>query len=214
MTRVKICGIKSLEQATLALEAGADFLGFIFYPPSHRYMEPAAVGEIVTACRARFGGPERWSAVGVFVDVPIDAARAICAEAQVDLAQLCGHEDKPYAEAFGLPVVRVVSVDGSGTPLASTDPASHGAARVMLDTKSDGQYGGTGLTYPWTAVRATASEAFLAGGLTPANVAEAILTARPWAVDVSTGVERDRVKDPDLIRAFISEVRRVDVDRG
>jgi phosphoribosylanthranilate isomerase len=84
----------------------------------------------------------------------------------------------------------------------------------MLDTHADGQYGGTGQTYPWTAVRAVASEAMLAGGLTSVNVAEAIRTARPWAVDVSSGVERDRVKDPDLIRAFISEVRRVDVDRG
>jgi phosphoribosylanthranilate isomerase len=214
MTRVKICGIKSLEQASVALEAGADYLGFIFYPPSHRYMQPAAVGEIVAACRAKFGAAERWGAVGVFVDVPLDEARAICADAQVDLAQLCGHEDRAYAQALGLPVVRVVSVDGTGTPRASTVAADHGAVRVMLDTQEDGRYGGTGVTYPWTAVRSAASEAFLAGGLTPANVAEAILTARPWAVDVSSGVERDRVKDPALIRAFISEVRRVDVDRG
>jgi phosphoribosylanthranilate isomerase len=214
MTRVKICGIKSLEQATVALEAGADYLGFIFYPPSHRYMQPAEVGKIVAACRTRFGGSERWGAVGVFVDVPLDEARSICAEAKVDLAQLCGHEDKAYAESFGLPIVRVVSVDGTGTPLSSTDPADHGAVRVMLDTKEEGRYGGTGVTYPWTAVRSAASEAFLAGGLTTANVSEAILTACPWAVDVSSGVERDRVKDPALVRAFISEVRRVDVDRG
>ena len=214
MTRVKICGIKTFEQAAVALEAGADYLGFIFYPPSHRYVKPATVGEIVAACRERFGGPDRWRAVGVFVDVPLDEAREICAAASVDLAQLCGAEDRAYAERLGIPVVRVVHVDGTGAPSASTVASDHGAARVMLDAKSDGHYGGTGQTYPWPAVSSFAGEAFLAGGLTPDNVALAIQTARPWAVDVSSGVETDRTKDPALIRAFISEVRRVDHNRG
>jgi len=214
MTCVKICGIKTVEQAVHALEAGADYLGFIFYPPSHRYVKPATVGEIVAACRARFGGPDRWGAVGVFVDVPLQEARAICSTASVDLAQLCGAEDRAYAERLGVPVIRVVHVDGSGTPQASTVPADHGAARVLLDTKVEGRFGGTGLAYPWPAIRAVAAEAFLAGGLTPDNVALAIQTARPWAVDVSSGVETDRVKDPALVRAFISEVRRVDHNRG
>jgi phosphoribosylanthranilate isomerase len=212
MTRVKICGIRTFEQAALALDAGADYLGFIFYPPSHRYVEPSTVGEIVAACRERFA-PDSWSAVGVFVDVPLDRARAICMEARLDLAQLCGAEDRAYAGQLGVPVVRVVHVDGSGTPAASTAAADHGAARILLDTKADGRFGGTGVTYPWTAVRSAAAEAFLAGGLTPDNVALAIQTARPWAVDVSSGVERDRVKDPALVRDFISEVRRVDDDR-
>ena len=209
-TRGKICGIKTFEHAAVALEAGADFLGFIFYPPSHRYVEPQAVGEIVAACRARFSDASTWSAVGVFVDESLEVVRETCQTAGLDFAQLCGAEDKSYADALGLPSVRVVHVDGTGHPHGSTDPLEHGAVRLLLDTKSDGQYGGTGVTYPWSAVRAVASTAFLAGGLTPANVGEAIQTARPWGVDVSTGVETDRVKDPDLIRAFISEVRRVD----
>lgn len=214
MTRVKICGIRTFEQAAVALEAGADYLGFIFYPPSTRYVEPKAVGEIVAACRARFGDSRQWQAVGVFVDVALDEARSICADARLDLAQLCGAENRAYAERLGLPIVRVVHVDGTGTPAASTIAIDHGAARVLLDASADGQYGGTGLTFPWDAVRSAAAEAFLAGGLTPDNVATAIRTARPWAVDVSSGVERDRVKDPALVRAFISEVRRVDDDRG
>ncbi|MGE3912334.1 MAG: N-(5'-phosphoribosyl)anthranilate isomerase [Chloroflexota bacterium] len=209
MTRVKICGIKTVEQAAVALEAGADFLGFIFYPPSHRYVKPEAVGEIVAACRTRFGDQTRWSAVGVFVDLPLEEVQGICQTASLDYAQLCGSEDRAYAEALGVPVIRVVHVDGTGQPQASTDASDHGAVRVLLDTKSDGQYGGTGETYPWPAVQALAGKAFLAGGLTPGNVAEAIRTARPWAVDVSTGVETDRAKDPALIRAFISEVRHV-----
>jgi phosphoribosylanthranilate isomerase len=214
MTRVKICGIKTVEQAAVALEAGADYLGFIFYLPSHRYVKPSTVGEIIAACRERFGGPDRWGAVGVFVDVPLDEAHAICSTASLDLAQLCGAEDRAYAEQLGIPVIRVVHVDGTGAPAGSTTASDHGAARIMLDTKADGRFGGTGQTYPWPAVRSFAPEAFLAGGLTPDNVALAIQTARPWAVDVSTGVETDRAKDPALIRAFISEVRRVDDDRG
>ncbi len=214
MTRIKICGIRTLEHATAALEAGADYLGFIFYPPSHRYVDPETVGEIVAACRARFGDATRWSAVGVFVDVPLAEAQAACSTARLDLAQLCGAEDRAYAEALGTPVVRVVHVDGAGRPGASTTAADHGAVRVLLDAKADGRYGGTGATYPWDVVREAATGAFLAGGLTPDNVAEAIETARPWAVDVSSGVERERVKDPTLIRAFISEVRRVDHSRG
>ncbi len=214
MTRIKICGVKSFEQAAVALEAGADYLGFIFYPPSHRYMEAAAVGEIVAACRARFGDTSVWSAVGVFVDVPLDDARTICTVGGLDLAQLCGAEDRAYATALGVPVIRAVHVDGAGQPSASTLAADHGAIRLLLDTKAEGRYGGTGATYAWKAVQSALADSFLAGGLTPANVGEAIRTVRPWGVDVSTGVERDRAKDPDLIRAFISEVRRVDVDRG
>ena len=88
-------------------------------PPLRR--SRATVGEIVAACRGRFGGPDRWSAVGVFVDVPLDEARAICAEARLDLAQLCGAEDRRLRRArSALPVVRVVHVDGTGTPSAST----------------------------------------------------------------------------------------------
>ncbi|MCC7372090.1 MAG: phosphoribosylanthranilate isomerase [Chloroflexi bacterium] len=210
-TRVKICGIKTVEQAAMALEAGADFLGFIFYPPSHRYVAPRTVGEIVAAARSRFGGPDRWQAVGVFVDEPLEVVQSTVRTAGLDFAQLCGAEVAAYAAAVGSPVIRVVHVDGSGQPQASTVAADHGAARLLLDAKADGQYGGTGTTYPWPAVRAAAAEAFLAGGLTPGNVAEAIEATRPWAVDVSSGVESCRVKDPDLIRAFISEVRRVDL---
>lgn len=210
MTRVKICGIGTTDHAVAALEAGADFLGFIFYRPSHRYVEPAAVGEIVGACRARFGGSERWRAVGVFVDEPLGLVQDVAESAGLDLVQLCGAENRAYAEGVGRPVVRVLHVESDGTYVGTPDAAAHGAHHLLLDTKMSGQFGGTGTTYPWDAVRQAASNAFLAGGLTPGNVAEAVTTARPWAVDVSSGVERDRVKDPTLIRAFIEEVRRVD----
>ncbi|MDP8923421.1 MAG: phosphoribosylanthranilate isomerase [Chloroflexota bacterium] len=210
MTRVKICGIKTMAQADAALGAGADYLGFIFYRPSHRYVEPALVGEIVAACRARYGDPDRWQAVGVFVDEPLEAVADTAESAGLDLVQLCGSEDRTFAERVGRPVVRVVHVERDGTFVGPPDPAVHGAARLLLDTKMDGRFGGTGTTYAWDAVRPVAASSFLAGGLRPDNVAAAVRAARPWAVDVSSGVERNKLKDPALIRQFIEEVRRVD----
>ncbi|MCC6173663.1 MAG: phosphoribosylanthranilate isomerase [Chloroflexi bacterium] len=210
MTRVKICGIRSAEHGCAALTAGADFLGLVFYRPSHRYVEPSAAREIVAACRAEIGGPERWRAVGVFVDEPVDSVRAIADEVGLDLIQLCGSEDAEYARRVDRPVLRVVHVDGEGRLATSPDASAHAAERILLDTQATGHFGGTGTTYPWAAVREQARTAILAGGLSPSNVAAAIAAASPWGVDVSSGVERDRVKDPDLIRAFISEVRRAD----
>jgi len=209
MTRVKICGIKTPDGAAAALDAGADYLGFIFYGPSHRYVEPAAVRDIVATCRETHGGADRWRAVGVFVDEPLDLVQQVAESAGLDLVQLCGAEDRAYAEAVGRPVVRVVHVEADGSYGAAPEAETHGAAHLLLDTKVAGQYGGTGTTYRWEAVRGVASAAFLAGGLTPHNVAAAVTAARPMAVDVSSGVERDRAKDPSLIRAFIEEVRRV-----
>ncbi|MFN8521947.1 MAG: phosphoribosylanthranilate isomerase [Chloroflexota bacterium] len=209
MTRVKICGIKTVDQARCAIQSGADFLGFIFYPPSHRYVEPAAVGQIVSDCRASLPSAT-WAAVGVFVDEPLHQLNETLRVARLDYAQLCGAETAEYASGVARPVIRVVHVSEDGICLAATEPAAHGAARIMLDTARPGHYGGTGQVYPWARVRDVSAEAFLAGGLSPDNVATAIEVAHPWAVDVSSGVERDMVKDPVLIAEFISEVRRVD----
>ena len=212
MTLVKICGIKTLEHARAALEAGADFLGFVFYRGTDRYVDPDRAREIVAACRAAYGGPERWRAVGVFVDARVARANAVLARAGLDLAQLCGQEDGDagYIGALRRPAVRVVHVDRDGRAPAMRPPTEYGAHRLLLDTRVPGRYGGTGETYAWDAVRAFAGSCFLAGGLTPANVGAAIGAAAPWAVDVSSGVEQQRVKDPDLIRQFVREVRRAD----
>lgn len=213
MTRVKICGITALEHAQTALEAGADFLGFVFYRPSSRYVEPELAGEIVRSCRATFGGSDRWQAVGVFVDEPLQSANRTLSEAYLDLAQLCGAEDPAYGGSVQRPVVRVLHVSADAPPPSGVTAADYGAARLLLDSKVAGRFGGTGLTYAWDGVRELAREAFLAGGLNPGNVGSAIVAAAPWAVDVSSGVERGGAKAPDLIREFVMEVRRVDRDR-
>lgn len=213
MTRVKICGITTREHARAALDAGADFLGFVFYGLSSRYVEPEVAGEIVRSCRATFGGPERWQAVGVFVDESLESANRTLSEADLDLAQLCGAEDLAYIASIQRPVVRVLHVSADAPPPSGVTAADYGAARLLLDSKVAGRFGGTGLTYAWEGVREVAGEAFVAGGLNPGNVGSAIAAAAPWAVDVSSGVERGGSKSGDLIREFVLEVRRVDGDR-
>jgi phosphoribosylanthranilate isomerase len=107
-------------------------------------------------------------------------------------------------------VIKVVRTGADGRPLGSTDPRDWRATRILLDTDRPGRYGGTGEAYDWAAVRPYAGQAILAGGLAPTTVARAIELARPWGVDVSSGVERDKVKDPALIRAFLHEVKNYD----
>jgi phosphoribosylanthranilate isomerase len=205
---VKICGLTSEAQARAALEAGADLLGFIFYPPSHRYLPPARAAEIVAHCRAHFAGP--WRAVGVFVNLPLAEVQSICQQVGLDLVQLAGDEEADYCRQVGRPVIKVVRVDRRGRPSGPTDAAAWGAERVLLDTQRPGSWGGTGESYDWATVRPYAGAALLAGGLNPSNVGLALRQARPWGVDVSSGVERERVKDPALIRQFLQEVRQHD----
>jgi phosphoribosylanthranilate isomerase len=205
---VKICGLTSVQQAVTALEAGADLLGFIFYPPSHRYLCPARAAEIVARCRADFAG--RWRAVGVFVNVPLEEVRAVSQQVDLDLVQLAGDEAADYCRQVGRPVIKVVRIDQDGRPTGPTEASAWGAERILLDTQRPGSFGGTGESYDWAGVRPFAAGALLAGGLSPANVRLAVRQAQPWGVDVSSGVERDRVKDATLIRQFLQEVRQHD----
>jgi phosphoribosylanthranilate isomerase len=210
VTFVKICGIRTVEHGLVALEAGADFLGFVFYRPSPRYVDPRLAAEIVSVCRSELAGRAEWRAVGVFVDERPDRVNAIVDRADLDYVQVCGGEDRAYCLGLPRPAIRVVHVDGAGALPDGVRAERFGAERLLLDTKVAGRYGGTGTTYRWQAVGSVAARSFLAGGLTPLNVGDAIAAARPWAVDVSSGVERDGTKDPTLIEQFIREVRRVD----
>ncbi len=209
MTAIKICGIKDLRNGLVAIDAGADYLGFIFYPPSHRALAPASAATLIAQLRAV--RPSGWKAVGVFVNEPLAIVNGTAATCGLDLVQLNGHETPEYIRQVSRPVIRAVRVDTQG----QTEPriptaAALGAQRLLLDANVPGSWGGTGVTYPWTNVAPFVADGFLAGGLTPENVEEAILATRPWGVDVSTGVERDREKDPELIARFVTAVRRAD----
>lgn len=205
MTIVKICGITDVANGLAAIDAGAEYLGFVFYPPSSRWLDVDVAARLVGELRA--ARPNGWRAVGVFVNEPserIDAARATCG---LDVVQLNGDESPEYVRGLAGPTFKAVRFGRAPAPAEVPSAAFYGADRILLDANVPGRYGGTGMTYEWAAVRAAVADGFLAGGLTPENVAGAIAAARPWGVDVSSGVEREGTKDPELIRRFIAAAR-------
>mgnify|MGYP003620235332 CR=1 FL=1 len=220
MAKVKICGITRLEDALAAVDAGADYLGFIFYPPSPRAIEPEAAGNIVRALRAhpRFAAADAPRLVGVFVNEPAPAAAAVLDACDLDLAQLSGDESAadvtdPTSPLFGraYKALRPRSPDEAQAQAGRfAAPAGDGPV-LLLDTPHGALYGGSGATGDWTVAAALSirlPRLMLAGGLTPDNVAAAVARAHPWAVDVASGVEAlPGRKDPTLIRAFVANAR-------
>jgi phosphoribosylanthranilate isomerase len=201
--RVKICGLREVEHARAAVEAGADMLGFIFYRPVRRYVEPAAAREIARAL------PRGWAElVGVFVNEEPETMRAVAELVGLDLIQLSGDEPVEVTAALDRPVVRTVHVDAA-TTLEQIGQRAAGARLIHLDARQAGQYGGTGIRIDPRLAREAAAlgPVLLAGGLDAANVAGAIALAEPWGVDVSSGVETDGRKDPARIRAFVAAAR-------
>lgn len=207
---VKICGIRDAEGLDAAVGAGADFIGFVFFPPSPRAVTPAEAGAL-SARQA--GGPVR---VGLFVDPTDELLAATLAEAPLGLIQLHGEETPARAAAirarFGLPVMKALGI-GAPEDLAAVDAFAPVVDRFLFDAKpppGGPLPGGNAQPFEWRlmAGRAIPRPWLLAGGLTPGNVVEAIRTARAPGVDVSSGVERARgVKDPALIRAFVSAAK-------
>ena len=205
--KVKICGITNEEDARVAVEAGADALGFILYRKSPRFVESAVVKRIIN------GLPPFVASVGVFVNEDAAAVRQIMDECGLTLAQLHGDESSAYCEGLGRPTMKALRLKDRGTFLALAEFQGRANVRAfVLDAFSDQAYGGTGQTIDWTlaAEAAHASRVLLAGGLTPDNVAEAIRQVRPYGVDVSSGVEvRPGQKDHTKVQAFIQAVRLV-----
>ncbi|ACL67516.1 Phosphoribosylanthranilate isomerase [Anaeromyxobacter dehalogenans 2CP-1] len=195
--RVKICGVTRLEDALEAARLGADAVGFNFWPRSKRYVPPATARALVAAL------PPFVTAVGVFVDPTREELLAAVAASGVQVAQLHGDEPPELLEGLPFPVVKAIRVGG---PEALDQLARYpAAAGFLLDSASPG-YGGSGVAFDW-ALAARAAErtaVVLAGGLTPANVADAIRAVRPWAVDVASGVESaPGVKDRQLMARFV-----------
>lgn len=192
MTAVKICGITRLDDAAAAAALGASYLGFVLWPNSPRAATLDTVRKVVSAL------PAHVTPVGVFVNPGVDAVNA-AADAGIRLAQVHAAAADGFAGAR-VPVVHAVHLAGDGVEPAVTDDL------ILLDAHDPQKHGGTGRTIDWPrAARIAATRrVILAGGLTPANVAEAIRTVRPFAVDVASGVEASPgIKDHDLLRAFI-----------
>ncbi|HEX8299761.1 MAG TPA: phosphoribosylanthranilate isomerase [Rubricoccaceae bacterium] len=200
-TLVKICGITRLDDARFCAAAGADFLGFIQHEGSPRYVEPQAAREIIQWV----AGP---APVGVFVDQSAEAVNARCAEVGFQMAQLHGHETPETCAAVTVPVIKAIPVthDASAEQVRALAAPYLGVVDfLLLDTSTTSLFGGSGESFNWRVARDLASEAdvFLAGGLSAGNVAEAIQTMRPYAVDLSSSVESSPgVKDLDRLAAF------------
>jgi phosphoribosylanthranilate isomerase len=242
VTRVKICGCRTPEQALAAAEAGADFVGLVF-AESRRRVSLEEASEIVRALGKPLGALELESppslyrreavdlrswyeqgaaalermlvrkrplTVGVFANADPEEINETVDECGIDLVQLSGGEPWGACLLANRQVIKVMHVggdDAAGSTIESMQAG--GASAVMLDRAGEGVFGGSGRALDWqvAAEIATALPVWLAGGLTPDNVAEAIKTVRPWCVDVSSGVETDGVKDLAKIRTFVAAAR-------
>lgn len=205
MTKVKICGLTNLADARAATQAGADFLGFVFHPPSPRYIEPAAAGEIVQALRAE---ALDFQAVGVFVDQDLAAVEMTMTTANLDLAQLHGAE--PPAMLDHLAGRAFKAINPRTLDEAETLADRYPGQLLLLDAYHPQLRGGTGHTADWKIAAGIAArrDVLLAGGLNPRNVGAAIKQVKPWGVDVSSGVEASKgKKDHALLRAFVAVAR-------
>ena len=200
--RVKICGITRVQDALAAVDAGADALGFMFYERSPRCVNVTAAREIIREL------PPFVAKVGVFVDAPQTDVERTIAECGLDTLQFHGNEPPQFCDRFGLKIIKAFRVRGREV---LDEASAYPQAAWLLDSFVPGQLGGTGATFNWDlACEAVARHprVILAGGLTPENVAEAIRRVRPYAVDVSSGVESvPGVKDARKLQPFLSAVR-------
>ncbi|NBU59141.1 MAG: phosphoribosylanthranilate isomerase [Betaproteobacteria bacterium] len=205
-TRIKVCGFTRVEDALAAVEAGIDAIGLVFYPPSPRHVTPEQAADIVRAL------PAFVTSVALFVDAEPDVVRATCDVVGFDLAQYHGDETPQQCTAAGIPFIKALRVR-PGLDLLHCDDRFCEARGLLLDAFQAGAPGGTGHRFDWSLIPdGLTLPLILSGGLGPDNVGEAVRRVRPYAVDVSSGVEREKgIKCADLVRQFVKGVRNEDV---
>ena len=222
MSKVKICGLQRPDHALVAAEAGADFIGLVFVPGRRRCLEEEQARHIIDFLKQDTDNPLKI--VGLFADQPLAEVNHMVCNCHLDMVQLCGRESLEYCGQVAVPVIKVLHVNTTATieeSIATMEDRMVSLANqghlVTLDRLVEGLQGGTGATFNWQVASELSHRGYkflLAGGLTPDNVASAIRASEPWGVDVSSGVETNGVKDPEKIGRFVSEARRVDLDRG
>ena len=199
-TRIKICGLSSLDHALFAETLGVDAIGLVFVPESPRYLSLDAAAAIASAT-----GPFMQT-VGLFANASEDKVIEALAKVELDILQFHGDEKVDYCESFGLPIkaVRVRNAED----IIAADRQYTNASALLLDSYSEKALGGTGEIFDWSLIPQIDRPLILAGGLTVENVGESIKSATPYAVDVSSGVESTPgAKDPAKMRAFVEQVR-------
>jgi phosphoribosylanthranilate isomerase len=211
MTLVKICGLRTVEQALAAIDAGADMLGLVF-TPSRRQISPEEAALISQAVRAR-SGDRRVTIVGLFVNEAPERMRVIARQCGLDALQLSGDEANDIAEHLpGFTLLKAIRLGGAPSEVGWLAERHAPSTRMLIDAHVPGSYGGAGVLADWdrAAALARTHSIILAGGLTPENVGAAIRQVRPWGVDVSSGVETDGVKDTAKIQLFVAAARMAD----
>lgn len=201
MTKIKLCGLTRPCDIDMANQLKPDFIGFVFARKSKRYAPP----ELAKSLKAQL--LPGIQAVGVFVNEPVESVAALLENETIDIAQLHGKEDENYIAALRVrtkkPILQAFRIDTREDVLAANRSS---ADFVLLDSGN----GGTGTVFDWSLLREIDRPYFLAGGLNPDNVAEAVSVLRPYAVDVSSGIESDGKKDPEKMAAFVAAVRKED----
>lgn len=204
-TKVKICGITSLEDARFVAGALADYMGFIFYEDSPRHVTPAKAGAMINWI-------EGTQCVGVFVNQPLDDVNMIARQTGIDLVQLHGNENPDYCSLVDKPVIKAIHIkEGDSTSELNKriEPYHDQVDYLLFDTKVDGKWGGTGQSFDWSILNEVTQGLpyFLSGGLNPDNIREACKQVKPYAVDVSSGLESEPgIKDFAKIEAFMNQL--------
>jgi phosphoribosylanthranilate isomerase len=200
--KIKICGLTRGVDVAAAVQAGADALGFVFAPGSKRVLDVQRAADLVAQV------PAFVTRTGLFMDQDAATVNRIIARVPLNLLQFHGKEDAGFCRQFGLPYIKAVSMSAErAVELAESEYPD--AAALLLDSHVSGGVGGTGQVFDWSVIPESSLPLVLAGGLGPSNVRRAIEQVRPWAVDVSSGVETaPGIKSEDLIREFINEVKR------
>ena len=206
MTRVKVCGITRIEDGVAAARLGVDAIGFVFYPLSPRYVQAERARDIAAAI------PPFVSSVGLFVNADAAKVLEVLCTTRLDFLQFHGEESPEYCAQFGVPFLKAIRVK-PGVDLLQYATSFSSAKALLLDAYVEGAHGGTGQLFDWRLIPANLPlPVILSGGLGPDNVAAAVRTVRPWAVDVSSGVEAAKgIKDAEKIERFMRGARNADV---
>lgn len=210
-TKIKICGITNLADARFVAGAQVDYMGFIFYGGSPRYIEPAKAGAMINWIE----GPQK---VGVFVNQPLDDVNMIARQTGVDLVQLHGGESPEYCALVEKPVIKAIHVSKNSTPDSLEQQIKTYQPHIdylLFDTGSDEKWGGTGQTFDWSLLNKINNEIpfFLSGGLNANNIQTACKSVQPDGIDLSSGIEsKPGKKDFDKIEQFMHQFQKAETE--
>lgn len=208
-TRVKFCGLTRAEDARVAIDLGVDALGLVFVPQSKRFLDPDRANALLA------GVAPLVQVIGLFMDASAADVAAVLDAVPLDVLQFHGRESPEYCRQFRRPYIKALAM-GDGVDVVRTASGYAAARGVLLDAHRSGEQGGTGQRFDWSLIPAAlADRIILAGGLTPENVAEAITDVRPYAVDVSSGIESaPGIKCPRRMQQFMNEVESASAKPG